>query len=419
MPQRFPSFIVAAGLCLFSSLIPSDVEGAFVSAKAMGMGGVGTARPQDSLCAAYNPAGMVYVGTRVDFGVHWMLSDPRTDVSGSAFADANGSFQGTRGQNFGTPDFGVNYMVFDSCDVSIGLVAYTRDWFKASYAETFPALGTSKLTMEFWQGVLSPVFSIRFDRFSFGISANFVEQRLKVTGLENFDTLTYSASPGNVTNNKESYTGGITYTLGGMWRPTDCFHLGAMYQFRGANHHFRRYRGLVGKNGELDLPTRIAGGFYWKVLPSYGIGVDLEHVGWNRIRWWHNKLPDTLAGVVTNPFGGPKGPGFGWEDQTTVRVGTDIQLNQNVIMRLGYSYGKSPVQKDSTLMNAMNMNVIDQTATLGFTAKITSCQEITAYYAAGLQRTIKGKPIGTDFGGGTYDLTNQQQHAGISYGCFW
>ncbi len=37
--------------------------------KAKGMAGVGIALPQDALAAATNPAGMVAVGSRIDFGV--------------------------------------------------------------------------------------------------------------------------------------------------------------------------------------------------------------------------------------------------------------------------------------------------------------------------------------------------------------
>ncbi|HJS39016.1 MAG TPA: long-chain fatty acid transporter, partial [Burkholderiales bacterium] len=43
--------------------------------KAKSMGGVGIALPQDALAAASNPAGIAFVGNRIDLGAEWFTPD--------------------------------------------------------------------------------------------------------------------------------------------------------------------------------------------------------------------------------------------------------------------------------------------------------------------------------------------------------
>ncbi len=409
-------------LGVFWSLLslPLDVEGLLASVKAYGMGGTGAAYPQDALSGAYNPATMVYVGTRADIGAHWQYTHPQTTVTGSTLFDANGSFQGDRGHNFGTPDFGFNYMVFNSVDVSIGLVGYTRDFLKASYDGVFPAMGTTHLMMQFWEGILSPIVALRFDRFAIGVSGDFMCQTLKVEGLQNFDTSAFTQSLGNVTNRKISTTQGFTWTVGGIFAPTHCLSLGAMYQFARPAHHFRNYRGLVSSNGELKIPARIVAGFhYHPTCCPYSFAVDMEHIGWSAINWWHHDGPSSMAAVTSTPFGSSKGPGFGWLDQFIAHVGADCKLSEGMIIRAGYRYSQQLVRTDQTFMNALTCPVVDQLITFGFTVYVSNCSEVSGYYAYGQPRKIKGKTISADFGGGTYDLYNQTHQVGISTGWNW
>lgn len=416
MITRYFSFVVTAIATLLYPV--KDVQAYFASVKAWGMGGCGVANPQDALAAAYNPAGMVWVGTRADLGAHWRYQNANIDVTDDTLG-ASGTYSANRGQNFGTPDFGFNWMVFDSCDVSIGCVAYTRDFFKASYSSGLPVFGTSPMSMELWQGVISPCFSMRFERFSCGITADFIGQRLKVRGLENFDNAIFSASPGNVTNRKDSFTQGITYTLGAMYKWTNCLTIGGIWQLHAKAHHFRKYRGLVSENGELEIPTRIRGGLYWRFAPCYGLALDVEHIAWNKVRWWHHGFPADSATLTEYPFGSAKGPGFGWEDQTFFSVGGDIQLSQAVTFRLGYRYGRSPVKKTETLMNILTMNIIEQDVTIGCTVDMGYSGQFSGYYAYSIPRKRNGVPIGTDFGGGTYDLNAERHAAGFSLGWGW
>jgi len=68
--------------------------------KAKGMAGVGIAFPQDALAAATNPAGMVEVGNRIDFGADLFRPVRSTQIAGA------GDFNGNGDSIFLIPEFG-------------------------------------------------------------------------------------------------------------------------------------------------------------------------------------------------------------------------------------------------------------------------------------------------------------------------
>lgn len=422
MSSRNWSACFAVVSLFFSLFAPSAVEGVFASVKARGMGGVGVARPQDALAAAYNPAGMVYMGDRADIGAHARRQPGYTIVSGSIFDNANGTFSASRGSVFGTPDFGVNWMVAGSCDVSLGAVGYTRHFFKGSYASAFPALGTTPPCLEFWEGVLAPVAALRWERFSVGFSVDFVWQRIKVNGLERITQFPLSIESDAATNRKHGTCNGIAYSIGGMWKWTNCLTIGGMYQTGASLGPVWKYSGLFPHEGSLDTPSRTVGGFYWRPESYYGIAVDIEHIGWRHCRWWHHNLPRTLELIGQKPFGTCKGPGMGWGDQIIARVGGDWKictLYGEMVLRAGYSYGQSPIKSEQTMLNALTMNLVEQELSVGVTIKINECSEISGYYAYGFPWRINGKEVTADFGSGTYDLQARSLSAGISIGWNW
>ena len=80
--------ITASGV--IASPVANATNGYFLhgySTKAQGLAGAGTAYSQDSLAAASNPAGMAYVGERLDIGVMIFSPSPRSyTVTGTPVA---------------------------------------------------------------------------------------------------------------------------------------------------------------------------------------------------------------------------------------------------------------------------------------------------------------------------------------------
>ncbi len=415
MKRIVPAFLALS--CLSCLISTTSLEAIWLaSPKNFGMGNVGVAYPQDSLAAAYNPAGMVHIGDRADIGAFWLNSDPMTEVEGSTLTNANGPHGATRGKHFGSPTFGINWHPCNACDISWGLVVYSRDWFKASYKGTFPALGTTPLSMELWSGVASPCFAMKWERFSFGISANFIGQTLKVTGFENMNTATNSAHMGDVTNRKRDWTQAFSITLGGMIYLNKCWSIGGAWESKARAGHFKKYQGLIA-GGRVNWPDRWRGGIHFHPNRCTNFAFDIEGVHWSQTKFFHNGFPADNTELQAAPFGDKGGPGLGWGDQVIARVGGDYTFCDWITLRAGYRYTETPVRSKHTLLNAPLANVVEHWATAGLTFK-TCCGEISGFFAHGFDNEVKGRDgaVGTDFGGGTYDISNKQFAAGVSWG---
>src|SRR6266513_2101361 len=86
---RFPTFIAL----LAAPTLALGTAGYFqhgYGLKSKGMGGASIALPQDSLAAASNPAGMVWIGSRIDVGLERFKADRGSEITGNV-AGLNGN----------------------------------------------------------------------------------------------------------------------------------------------------------------------------------------------------------------------------------------------------------------------------------------------------------------------------------------
>ena len=206
--------------------ISSDVHAILASVKTTGMAATGIAYPQDAQAAAFNPAGMVDVGDRFDVGFETARDSRKLRVRGSPVPGANGKFDANHHAKYiSNADFGINKQV--GCNMSIGLVIYNRNYNKTKYKRALPLFGTSKVGMEYVHETISPTFAIKiFEKHNFGVSINWMIQRLWVQGLQNFDNAIFSAHPGHVTNHRYAYSQGCGFTLGYRCQVSDTFSIG-------------------------------------------------------------------------------------------------------------------------------------------------------------------------------------------------
>jgi long-chain fatty acid transport protein len=77
--------------------------------KQQGQGGAGIALPQDSLAAATNPAGMVFVGDRFDFGLTWFRPIRDASITGNGLLGQDVDYDGSRKKNFFILELGYNH----------------------------------------------------------------------------------------------------------------------------------------------------------------------------------------------------------------------------------------------------------------------------------------------------------------------
>ena len=123
--------------------------------KAKGMAGVGIALPQDALAAATNPAGMVAVGSRIDFGVDWFRPVRNTQLSLGP-GPFGAEYSGNDDQNFLIPEFGYNRML--NANSSFGVSVYGNGGMNTNYGSlnSTLGLGTGKLGVDLIQLFIAP-----------------------------------------------------------------------------------------------------------------------------------------------------------------------------------------------------------------------------------------------------------------------
>jgi long-chain fatty acid transport protein len=382
--------------------------------------------PLDSLVGAYNPAGMVDVGDRLDLEAGWVRDTGSADISGnqSPFARlVDGHFNGMRTKDVYPFSFGINknFCFCNDWEVGAGLICYNRNYQKTTYTKPFVLLGTSNLGMEYVNQTISPILSIRWcNMHSIGISANFQIERVKVNGIQRFDHAPNlllgpgSIAPGHVTNRGYNYSTGWGFTIGYRGQITEDLNVGITYQPETSMRRLDKYKGFLAHRGKLNIPQKFGAGISYRFVQCLVVAFDVENIQWSKIKSLHNPL---LHDGILEPLGSEHGPGFGFRDQWYYRVGADWQINQCFYLRAGFRHANTPIRKSQTTVNLLSLDTVEDFITVGGTWNITENNEISAVYAYGFEKKINGiNAIPTSFGGGNVKIKEEKFAIGASWG---
>ena len=418
MKQWFGITLKLCGLAALALLPTMHLDAVLVSVKSLGMAGTGIAFAQDSLSSALNPALSVDIGNRMDVGATWLGSRGQTEITGNLVPGVNGVYKANRHNNIVSPEFGVNHMVCGSCDFSVGLMAYNKDYLQTGYNRPLAILGTSRLGLEAIQETAAAVAAMRFDCHAFGIALQLNAQRFKVRGIENFDNAIFSTAPSHVTNRNGDYSFGVGVVLGYTWQPLPGFTLGLAYEPRTHMTRLHNYSGFLENHGRLDYPERYSAGINAEVMPCLNASLDFQWVRRKSVGSLGNSIPSQLAGIVANKLGNKGGPGFAWRDQPFVRFGLAYELPcYNLVLRTGYRWTRQPIRSQKTFVNGLTLDLIESVATVGATWSPICGNEISFFYAHGFKKKLHGsEAIPNAIGGGLANIQNQVNLAGLAYG---
>lgn len=424
--------------------------------KAKSMGGAATATASDTFGGANNPASMVWVGNRVDFGVD--LFSPRREVSRQGSNGLNspaGQYDGSSksgSEFFAIPEFGYNKMI--SPDMSFGVSVYGNGGMNTDYgyglkggaaapafaptcagASSNILFGCGKLGVDLMQLIVAPTASFKLNaNNSVGVSPLIIYQRFKVDGLQAFnDTLpmgpggTFTSSQGNVTNKGYDNSTGVGVRLGWMGRLSDTVTLGAAYSPRINMSPFSKYRGLFAEKGDFDIPENFNIGIAVKTTPQLTVAFDVQQINYSRVKAIANGVSNSLASmalgaypVAPNRLGDANGSGFAWRDQTVYKLGFEYQQSRDLMLRAGYNYGKSPIYSgtlNDVTFNILAPGVVEHHLTLGATWTLADKSEFSVSYMHAFTNAVTGPSVTSLLGvGGTETLKMQQDAIGIAYG---
>ncbi len=389
--------------------------------KSIGMGGVGIALPQDALAAASNPAGMVMVGDRVDFGLEWFRPTRSSDIVGNGVPGVNGSYDGNATHDFFIPEFGYNRMINDT--MSLGVSVFGNGGMNTDYGHnpfgvyaqmggvSNPGAGGQNMAQLF----VSPTWSMKLNPTNaIGVSLNLAYQQFSAKGLYAFEQI--SATPTALTNNGTDSSTGYGARIGWTGQVTPAVTLGATYQTKTKMGKFNNYSGLFAEQGGFDIPANYGVGMAIKAAPATTLAFDVEKIQYSGVASVTNPLVFPPTGPATM-LGGSSGSGFGWQDMTVYKLGVSQVISPTLTLRAGYNHNNQQIPASQTFFNILAPGVVQDHATLGATWILPNKAELTVSYMHAFTKTLNGSnSIPAGFGGGNANLSMYEDSIGIAYG---
>jgi len=382
--------------------------------KAKATGGVGIALPQDALAAASNPAGIAWIGNRIDLGADWFTPDRGATIAGSGAPGANGTYDGNDAKSFLIPEFGYNRVISPS--LTFGVAVYGNGGMNTDYkTNPFAAYGGSgSAGVDLSQLFVAPTLAWKSGNHSFGASLNLAYQRFKAEGIQGF--MGASASPGNVSNNGYDDSTGFGVRVGWTGQVSPSMTLGATYQTKTKMSKFDKYKGLFANQGEFDIPENYGIGIAIQASPKLTLAADVQKINYNDVAAVGNSVDCLFMGACM--LGSTNGPGFGWQNATVYKLGLAFELKPGTTLRMGYVTLDQPIPANQTFFNILAPGVVEDHLTLGLTLEMSKTSEMTFMYMHAFEKKVNGSGSipAVPYGGGEANLRMSQDSLGVAYG---
>lgn len=340
--------------------------------KSEGMGGVVLALPQDSLVGASNPAGMVWVGTRVDAGVALLQVDNGIEFAGETVSGVEDN------DLYIIPQLGANRMLDEVSSLGVSIVG---NGVGTAYGSDSNVGGLERPGSEFQQMVATVSYARKLnERHSYGIGVMLIRQQLDIDG---------TASIGLPEGRDESYGAGLR--LGYMGKLTDELTLGLSYATRGYMGKMKRFENLLAEGGDMDMPSNYGIGLSY-AKGDWTVAADVQRILWSDVK----SLGNPGVSRATGAPGDSDGPGFGWRDQTVYRLGVAYQATQDLTLRVGYNDANQLLDSRDGYLGMLAPAANHQHVTLGATYRLDGGNELSFAYARSFKDKVDGDGNGPD-----------------------
>lgn len=338
------------------------LHGIGTSSKAMA--GATTALPLEALDADTNPAAGVFLGRGHSFSLALFNPDRQYTITGnpSGMPQTFGLTPGTvtsKSKYFPMPAAGFN---FRPSDVSAFTVNFTAHGGMNTDYRTNTFYGSDHTGVDLAQLFLTTTYSRKITKNqSLGISAMFVEQRFKASGLEAFAA--FSSDPDCLTGNGYKQSHGVGVKVGYLAQPFSRFSVGASYSPTVRMTRFGSYCGLFAQDGRFNIPGSASAGIAYRLVEPLTFTADYQRIHYSDVPAVGNGL---LPNLVSQPLGSDGGAGFGWRDISVYKIGAQWKANETWTWRAGYSKADQPIPSSEVLFNILAPGVVQQHVTLGF-----------------------------------------------------
>ena len=423
----FQRILVAGMLCAGAALPPmpaAATNGYFAvgyGMKASGMGGATTALGLDTSGGANNPASMIFVGNRFDFGI--TLFSPHRSASRTGLGPGLDGTSVSGSNLFVIPEFGYNHMV--NPHLSLGVTVYGNGGLNTNYPSgqfncgRGPAnmlCGDGTLGVNLIQLIIAPTIAMKLGpNQSIGISPLLGFQQIAVQGLQALaGTPNLSIDPSHVTNTGTQNSTGFGVRVGYLRKLSSAIAFGAAYATKMHMSKFSQYSGLFAGGGSFDVPENFSLGVAIAADPRLLLAADYQRTNYTGIR--------SVSDPSTNrsQLGSANGPGFGWQDVNVLKLGVAYRYDDRWTLRAGYNHGSNPVQARDVTFNILAPGVTTDHLTLGFTHTDANGGQLTAAFVRAFNHSVSGPSLLPAFMGGApagnETIQLQSSAIGLTYG---
>ena len=214
---------------------------------------------------------------------------------------------------------------------------------------------------------------------------------------------------------------GFGFKVGYMGELTTGLRVGASYQSKIFMSEFDDYAGLFAEQGDFDIPASWTAGVSYQILGDLLVAVDVQQILYSDVASVGNPFdpaalppafPDGSGGFIPNtnqiPLGEDEASGFGWEDMTIVKIGTEYSGIDTWKLRAGFSIGNQPVPESEVLFNILAPGVIENHASVGFSKAFNDKNELSFALMHAFSKTVSGPNVFEVPGQQTIELTMDQ-----------
>jgi long-chain fatty acid transport protein len=371
-----------------------------------GMGGAGIAVTGNAAGAILNPALSGRAGRELLISAGWLHADVTGQVKGTTNGNNTATPQDSEASDFPDGTLAINWKHNDQWAFNFSAFpggGGATDWPHRRTGAGFGNNGGHDHQIRTRYFFFEPSVSYtppQDKNWSFGLGVIISYQDMKT------DSLGHGAAQLSAANKQQTDSAmGAGFHLGVFWQPDPILSLGATYRSRVWSERYEKYRLARTFQGPMDMPPQWGVGLAIKPppVPKLTLAGDVKHIAWQSVK--------SIGGKE------PADGGFGWHNQFVFAVGAAYDVTDKLTGRIGYNYGKSPIDEEHLFANFLFPAISEHHITVGASYKLTPTWELGSSAFWSPENTVTNNPAGSDSyaqSGGRSFVSMEQYGAQIS-----
>ncbi len=406
-------FVAGTMLACSSTIVAAGLDRNGIGAASMGTGGTSVASSNDALMRMTQNTAALADTTNLEVQLGATLAYAQGDFY--QLGERMGSLDDTWGV---LPDLALATKLSDSVGVGFSLTADTTRMANWEFSDIPGAAAGARYSQTQHNSTIMNVraaLGIGIDLgggFSLGASVGGVYTRNELETPYIFQNNALAGIKTYLDLETEGF--GINGDISLQWRANDRLTLGITYRTptsfktngvaKGDIGAQLTALGVVGQDGnyeydakiKTELPQRISAGFAAELTERWRLLGQMDWINWSAA---FSDLNVNLSGGTNDFVNGVVGSNgitdriaLNWKDQYVFRLGTEVDVTENLMLRFGYVYGKNPVPGETLL--PMTAAISEHTLACGLGWQMGSMSLDLAYqYDLPISRSASGSAI--------------------------